>query len=417
MESGTHLLVVLISAWGLGHIAEAFRLPAAVGQVLAGVLIASSGDFLGPYIPMMAGISSSEAVIGIGEVGIFFLLLYAGIEMKPAEIASHGKEALAVAFGGVLVPLVSGFLLAWYMLPESDARILQAFVVGVALSISAIAVAAKVFMDFNLLHHAIGRVVMAAAVIDDIIGLVLLGLLTSVIATGSLPDLPALGILLSQVLLFFVATWLAGHYLSAAIWRFINKVHMPGMRLMALLSIALIYGQFAEMLGLHFILGPFMAGLYFSPEVVGDKEYRATDNTVNSVTKGVLGPVFFASIGLMVDPGALFEVPGFLITLLIVAMAGKLIGCGLPAWLLNGHRLTDAAAIGIGMSGRGAVELFIVNIAWQAGLFDVGKGEGYHPIVANLYSALILTAIITTALTPLLLRLVLHQSHGRPQQE
>ncbi|MCK5167164.1 MAG: cation:proton antiporter, partial [Rhodospirillaceae bacterium] len=122
-------------------------------------------------------------------------------------------------------------------------------------------------------------------------------------------------------------------------------------------------------------------------------------------TKGVLGPIFFASIGLMVDPSAMIEVPGFLAVLIIVAIAGKLIGCGVPAYLVNGHNLRDAAAIGVGMSGRGAIELFIVSIAYQAGVFNLGNG--HHPILANLYSALILTAIITTALTPVLLRLAL----------
>lgn len=405
MEAGIHLLIMLVAAWVFGHIAEAIKLPASVGQVLAGVIVAITGDALAPVIPLLDGISTSPSVKGVGEAGIFFLLLYAGIEMKPAEIASHGKEAIAVATGGVLIPLAAGFVLAWYMLPESDVRSMQAFVVGVAMSISAIAVAAKVFLDFNLLHHSIGRVTIAAAVIDDIIGLVLLGVVTSMFATGNLPDMPKMAVMLGQVAMFFGITWLLGHKLSAPFWSMIHKVHMPGMRLMALLVIALIYGLFAEALGLHFILGPFMAGLYFEPERVGHKAYQNVDLTVNSVTKGVLGPIFFASIGLTVDLSALIEVPGFLAALLAVAILGKLIGCGVPAYLINGRNLRDAAAIGIGMSGRGAVELFVVSIAYQAGLFNLG--DGHHPILANLYSALILTAIITTALTPVLLQLVL----------
>lgn len=411
MESGIHLLVILVAAWVFGHLAEAIKLPASVGQVLAGVMVAIAGDALAPLVPLLHGISDSPSVMGVGEAGIFFLLLYAGIEMKPSEIASHSTESIAVAIGGVAIPLATGFALAWYVLPESDVRSTQAFVVGVALSISAIAVAAKVFMDFNLLHHSIGRVAIAAAVMDDIIGLVLLGIVTSMIATGSFPGLPYMAIVLAKVAIFFGATWLLGHKLAAPFWRAIQKVHMPGMRLMALLSIALIYGLFAEALGLHFILGPFMAGLYFDAERVGAKDYKSTDNTVKTVTKGVLGPVFFASIGLTVDLSALIQVPGFLAALLLVAMAGKLIGCGVPAYLINGRNLRDAAAIGVGMSGRGAVELFIVSIAYQTGLFDMANG--HNPILANLYSALVLTAIITTALTPVLLRWVLREHPHR----
>lgn len=411
MEAGIHLLVILVAAWVFGHIAEAIKLPASVGQVMAGVLVAIAGDTLASFAPLLDGISSSPSVMGVGEAGIFFLLLYAGIEMKPAEISGHGVESIAVAVGGVVIPLASGFALAWYVLPESDVRSTQAFVVGVALSISAIAVAAKVFMDFNLLHHSIGRVAIGAAVIDDIVGLVLLGIVTSMIATGNLPDALYIGVMLGKVAVFFGVTWVLGHKLSAPFWALIHKVHMPGIRLMALLSIALVYGLFAEALGLHFILGPFMAGLYFEPERVGAKAYKSTDNTVKTVTKGVLGPVFFASIGLTVDLSAMVQVPGFLATLLVVAMVGKLVGCGLPAYLINGHNLRDATAIGVGMSGRGAVELFIVSIAYQTGLFDLG--DVAHPILANLYSALILTAIITTALTPILLRMVLHGHAAR----
>ncbi len=405
MESGIHLLIMLVAAWVFGHGAEAIKLPASVGQVLAGVVVGMSGNYFSQYVPLLDGISSSPSVMGVGEAGIFFLLLYAGIEMQPSEISKNGGEAIAVAVGGVAIPLLLGFMLAWYTLPESDMRAIQSFVVGVALSITAIAVAAKVFLDFNLLHHSIGRIVITAALIDDIIGLVLLGAVTSIIATGGLPDAFAIFFILAQVAIFFGVTWILGHRFSKPFWSAIHKVHMPGIRLMALLSIAIVYGLFAEWLGLHFILGPFMAGLYFEPKIVGHKAYKNTDTTINNLTKGILGPVFFASIGLMVDPVALLEVPGFLLVLVTIAIGGKLIGCGVPAYLINGHDLRDASAIGIGMSGRGAIELLVVSIAFQSGIFTTANG--HHPVLANLYSALVLTAIITTALTPVLLRLAL----------
>lgn len=410
MESAAHLLTILIAAWVFGHLAEAIKLPASVGQVMAGVFLALAEDVLPTSFPILHNIAASATVQGVGEAGIFFLLLYAGIEMKPTEIAQHQRESVAVAVGGVVVPLALGFALAWIALPQSDSLAAQSFVVGVALSISAIAVAAKVFMDFHLMHHTIGQVTITAAVIDDIIGLMLLGIVTELISTGTPPDAISLVIMLAKVAAFFGATWAIGHGLTRSFWSALKKVHMPGIRLMSLLAIALLYGLFAEALGLHFILGPFMAGLYFEPGRTGVTAYKSVSNTVGMVTKGVLGPVFFASIGLTVDLGALIEVPGFLAALLAIAMVGKLVGCGVPAYLLNGHNPRDALAIGIGMSGRGAVELFIVAIAHEAGLFSIGNG--HHPVLANMYSALILTAILTTALTPVLLRVVLR--HFKP---
>ena len=401
---------MLVAARVFGHLAEVINLPTSVGQIMGGVTVAIAGDAFASYIPFLDEISASPSVAGAGEAGMFFLLLYAGIEMDPDEIASHRGESFVVAVGGAVVPLATGFALAWYVLPESDVRSIQAFVVGVALSITAIAVSAKVFQDFDLMHHSIGRIAISAAVIDDIIGLVLLGVVISIIATGSLPSIYFMSIMLGKVAVFFGVTWLLSHRLSTPLWRMVDKVrmpevHRPGVRLLVLLTIALIYGLLAELLGLHFILGPFMAGLYFSTEHVGDKAYKNTDDTVSTVTKSVLGPLFFASIGLTVDLSALIEVPGFMLALLAVAIGGKLIGCGVPAYFVNNHNIREAAAIGIGMSGRGAMELFILSVAYQAGLFSLG--DGYHPVLENLYSALVLTAIFTTALTPILLRWVL----------
>lgn len=406
MESAVHLLTILIAAWVFGHLAEAVKIPAAVGQVLAGVVAAVAGGYMPENAVWLYGIAADPAVHAVGEAGIIMLLLYAGIEMRPTDIAQHEKQAFAVAIGGVAVPLALGFVLAWVYLPDSDARSAQAFVVGVALSISAIAVAAKVFMDFGLMHHTIGQVSIAAAVIDDIIGLILLGIVTELITKGAPPDAMALAAMLGKVAVFFIVTWAVGHFLYQRLWAMLHRVHMPGLRIMTLLAVALVYGLFAEWLGLHFILGPFMAGLYFEPKRVGRAAYNSIDRTVNSVTKGVLGPVFFASIGLTVDLSALIEVPGFLAALVVVAIIGKLVGCALPAYLANGHNPRDAIAIGIGMSGRGAVELFIVSIAAEAGLFTIGNGV--HPILSNMYSALVLTAVITTALTPILLRVALN---------
>lgn len=415
MESAVHLLTILIASWVFGQVAELIKIPAAVGQVLAGVILAVAGGFVTEDAVWLFGIAKDPAVKGVGEAGIIVLLLYAGIEMRPSDIIGHKRETFGVAIGGVTLPLLLGFALAWVCLPDSPERGAQAFVVGVALSISAIAVAAKVFMDFRLLHHSIGQVSIAAAVIDDIIGLILLGVVTEMITTGAPPDAWALGLMLGKVTIFFVVTWAIGHFVFERLWTGLGKIHMPGLRLMALLTVALAYGLYAEVLGLHFILGPFMAGLYFEPKRVGSAAYDSISRTMKTVTKGFLGPVFFASIGLTVELNALVEVPGFLAALLAVAMVGKLVGCGLPAYLINGHKARDAIAIGVGMSGRGAVELFIVTIAYEAGLFATGNGA--NPILANMYSTLVLTAIITTALTPILLRLVLrhHEAAIRPR--
>ncbi|MCW8836629.1 MAG: cation:proton antiporter [Rhodospirillales bacterium] len=407
MEYVLHILIVLLAARLLGRAAQHFGQPASVGQILAGVFVALAVTSFAADIPVIGTLPHSPAVDVIAQVGIFFLLLYTGIEMRPSEIAAHEKEAFAVALGGVAVPLVIGFALAWHILPESDARPVQAFVVGVALSVSSISVAAKVFQDFRLLHHPIGEVVVAAAIIDDVIGLVLLAVLTSMIATGHPPDVQSLATLGAEVIAFFVITGFIGAKVYPHIWRWVGKAHVPGSYLGALLTIALAYSLLAEALGLHAVLGPFMAGLFFDRKRVGKKAYDHIDRVVGAVTAGALGPLFFAAIGMTIDPRAAGAIPGILTLLVAAAVLGKLIGCGIPAWLFGPHRMRDAMAVGVGMGGRGGVELFIIAIAFKSGLFDTG--DRTEPVLSNLYSALVLMAVISAALTPVLLRLVLHR--------
>lgn len=120
-------------------------------------------------------------------MGIFFLLLYAGIELRPKELVEHPGSSFAVALGGFLVPLISGFALAWSVLPQSDLKQAQALLVGTALAITAIPVTVKVFMEFGLLHTRIGETVISAAVFDDVMGLILPVILTGVVTTLMTP--------------------------------------------------------------------------------------------------------------------------------------------------------------------------------------------------------------------------------------
>jgi Kef-type K+ transport system membrane component KefB len=259
-------------------------------------------------------------------------------------------------------------------------------------------------MEFGLLHQAVGEIVIAAAVIDDILGLVLLAVASHLIIQGDLPDLAALILLLGAVGVFFGVAIGLGLYVYGPLWRWLHAHHGDAMSLTALLLFALGLGALAELLGLHFVLGPFVAGLFFEKGRVGVEPYEQVKTVVGTVTSAIAAPVFFAWIGLQLDLGAFSTVPGFLAALIALAFLGKLIGAGLPAyWCGLGSR--HALAIGIGLSGRGAVELVIASIAQKSGLFLAGNGA--HPIVSNLFSALVITAVATTLVVPVGLRCLL----------
>ncbi|MDJ0942330.1 MAG: cation:proton antiporter [Kiloniellales bacterium] len=404
MTAILEVLVVLLAARIFGRLAVACHQSSSIGEILAGVVLALALVSLPVELPLLAGLKGSEAVELIGEVGIFLLLLLTGIEMEPKEIAEHSREAVLVACGGMLLPLALGCLLGWAVLPPSDLKQGQVLIIGIGLSISAIPVAAKVFMELGLLHQAVGEIVIAAAVIDDILGLVLLAIASHLIIQGDLPDLAALLLLLGAVGVFFGVAIGLGLHVYGPLWRWLHVHHGEAMSLSALLLFALGLGALAELLGLHFVLGPFVAGLFFETGRVGVEAYERVKAVVGTVTSAVAAPVFFAWIGLQLDLDAFTTVPEFLAALIALAFLGKLIGAGLPAYLCGlGPR--HALAIGIGLSGRGAVELVIASIAQKSGLFLAG--DGAHPIVGNLFSALVITAVATTLVVPIGLRCLL----------
>ncbi len=403
MEHALQIVIVVIATRIFGRLASRAHQPASVGEILAGIVLAVAFAAYAGEVPLVAAIVASPATEQVAQIGIFFLMLYAGVELRPQEIATNSRASMAVATGGLLVPLAAGVAFAWFTLPASEIKQVQALVVGTALAITAIPVAVKVFLELGLLHRPVGEIVVSAALFDDVFGLLLLAIVTNLITLGQLPDGYSIVHLLVQAAGFFSLTGVLAYFGYPVIWRHIETIAIPGLRLIVLLVVGVGFGALAEHLGMHFVLGPFMAGLFFEPERVGADAYDRQKAILEPVTLGILGPVFFAWIGMQLDLGAFGAVPLFLAGLIAIAFLGKLIGAGLPA-LWSGLDRRNAAAVGIGMSGRGAIELIIVSIALSAGVFDHPRSD---PVVAHLFSALVITAVVTTALTPVLLRLVL----------
>ena len=404
LEFVSYLFVLLVLARLFGELAERMGQTATVGELISGLIVGLAALHFGQDVPFLPNLVNSHAVQLASQLGIFFLLLYAGIEMQPQELVEHPGSTFAVALGGLLVPLIGGFALAWSVLPDSDLKQAQALLVGTALAITAIPVTVKVFMEFGLLHTRIGETVVSAAVFDDVMGLILLVILTGVIGTGFIPDAATLALLALKVVALFAVTIGFGIYVYP--WLF---AHVPGMRtthggLTFLLAAALGFAMFAENLGMHFILGPFIAGLYFEPNRVGSECYEDARRIIGGITTGFLAPIFFASIGLQLHIDAVTTIPGFLGALIVVAVLGKMLGCGIPAYF-SGLGGREALIVGTGMSGRGAMELIIAGIALEAGLFAATVPGDV--IIPNLFSALVITGVVTTLMTPLVLRMII----------
>lgn len=408
MEIIAQLVVLLLLTRLFGEIAARLGQPATVGELTAGVMIAAVvagfGTTLPVLGPLLSGIATSDTLRLISNAAIFFLVLMAGIEMRPGEVAQHSGATFMVALGGVLVPLSAGFWLAWTFLPASDARQAQALLVGVVMSITSIPATVKIFSEFNLIHSKVGHTVVYAAIFDDVIGLFLLAVLTAVIETGHIPDITSFALLLLKIGMFFAVVIGLGVHVYPRVSRRLQALQTASAEFSILMAVALCYALLAETLGMHWILGAFAAGLFFEPARVGAFTYNEMKMIVTGVTVGFFGPIFFASIGLRVDLSAISAVPWFVAALIVVAFAGKLLGAGIPArWTGLGTR--DSVVVGVGMSTRGAVELVVLSVAYQAGLF-AGTGEP-NPIIDNLFSALVLMIAVTTLVTALVLRRIL----------
>lgn len=224
-------------------------------------------------------------------------------------------------------------------------------------------------MDLEKLETRIGKIIVSAAIFDDVLSLLLLAVLTAVARTGELPELGGIMRLSGKIALFFTVTFAIGHFLFPRVGKLIKRFQADEFELSVLLIVAMSFAWLAEALQLHFILGAFVAGLFFGRRTVGEEVYADVKNKVSGITSGFLAPIFFASIGLHMELSAVSTIPGFLMLLVFVAFVSKLIGAGVPAYFL-GLNTVDAAAVGIGMSARGAVELIIADIALRAGLFD-----------------------------------------------
>lgn len=400
MEMFFILLLLLVITRAFGEGAIWIGQPALIGEIIAGVILGAVAVQFQSVEHPLADLTHNEVFQALTDLGMFFIMLYAGLEMQPHKILQHTKSASVVAVGGMALPLVLGVWLGWYYLPESNAKLAQVLLLGTAMSITAVPATVRILMDLNKLDSFAGQVIVSAAVIDDILSLLLLAVLMALVSGNSTPMAAELALLGGKVLLFFAITLPVGYYVFPWGGRFFDRIKSKELDFSALLVAGLAFSVLAELLALHFILGAFVAGVFFGRNTIDSISYEAVRSRVSGMTFGFLAPVFFASVGLNLDLDALWLVPGFLVLMVVIAFLGKFLGAGLAAWAFGLSR-SESAAVGIGMSARGAVELVIAGIALKAGLFATPEGD---PIVANLFSALVIMAVVTTLLAPVLLK-------------
>lgn len=349
MTSLPDIILILLLGVTVGWVAKRVHLPAVVGQVLLGIVI-------GP--PLLGWIEPGAALKLLGELGVVLLLGVAGLRLGPGRLVSAGCSGLWVALLGMAFCLAGGYALAimWGSPQE------EAVYVGTALTATSIGISTQVLQQFGLIEQAIGRTVIAAAIIDDMVALFLLalahGILGEDLASGRLVGSIVLAVLVLTAI-FFGCRWFARSVFQRSGWK------STGLLWPVSVLLIVFFGWLTAEMGYSLVTGGFFAGLGFGEGLRGPRRARLTMQLEWLVL--LLVPFFFVLIGsraewrALADPG----MPVFVLALLAVAIAGKILGGFLGAWA-NGDFM-QSLLIGVSMVPRGEVALVIAGLGFEQG--------------------------------------------------
>ena len=382
----------------LAEVARRLRQPAVLGEIVAGLLLGPTLlGRLAPDLSLTLFPPEGGAALfldGFVTLAAALFLLVAGMEVELGRVFRQGRAALAVSLSGIVVPFGLGFVAGWAAPglmgrePQAD-RMIFALFFATALSISSLPVIARTLLDLNLFRTDIGVVIVAAAIVQDLVGWIVFAVILGMIdakAGHGLPIAATIPLTLGFALVMLTAVrWLVHRALpwvqAHASW--------PGGVLGFALCLALFSAAFTEWIGVHAIFGTFMAGV-----AIGDSSHlrKRTRTTIDQFISSIFAPLFFASVGLKVDFLANFDLVLALVVL-VIACVGKVIGAGLGA-RLAGMGSREAWSIGYGMNARGAMEIVLGLLALQAGVI----GE-------RLFVALVVMALVTSIISgPLIQR-------------
>jgi Kef-type K+ transport system membrane component KefB len=370
MPDFMHLLILMVVIWTAGRLFKYFRLPEVFGELLGGIVVG----------PAMLGIvdGESEVIAVIAELGIFFLMVHTGLKMDPEELAKASTRSFVIGLGSMLLPLAGGYMAARWM---GMAQI-QSLFMGLSFSISALPLAARLFKDAKLEHTSVAHASLGAAIVVDVLGLVLFSVLVGVGEDGV--DWWALGRISLSVVTFFVGVVVAGMLFH----RYLSLIIKRGNRSFTVtLILTLCIGMLAEAAGLHMVIGAFLAGLFIREEVLDREVFARIEDRYYALTYGFFGPIFFASLAFHFDLAVLRDAPLELLGLTAVAVATKLVGSG-GAALLAGMSARESVLAGVALNTRGAVELIIASVGLRMGLIDT-----------TTFSLLVMVAFVATILS------------------
>lgn len=386
------LLLLLLLSRTIGEVAEHYGQPAMLGEIAAGVI-------LGPSV--LGVVKFTDEIRALADLGVLLLVFLAGMEMDlPTLWKSFRGRGVFVGVSGFVFPMLLGIAVGLLFGLGSTRSIF----IGLCIAITALPVSVRILMDLGKIQTEIGQKIISAAVFNDVISLLILGVILDVKTKGGGPAdaFLSMGFALFKTLMFMAGVVLVARVIKryspqrflwsrSAFDRLLVRLKGKESVFAAVLLFVIAFASFSEALGLQFVVGAFFGSMLLTYEVLGKAKFHEVQKTASDVTMGFLGPVFFAAIGLEFDAASLRDWE-LVVAILATAFVGKIFGGYLGGRLA---RLTkeESWTLGIGLNGRGIMELVIANIALANGFI----GE-------RLFTTLVLMAVATTFVTPFLLK-------------
>jgi len=386
----TNLLILLVAARLLGEVLERFRQPAMIGEILAGIL-------LGPSLLNL--IHRTEEIKVISELGIFLLVIRAGLEINIDDILRSLKgRNIIISITAFTIPILSGIAVGMGFGQDLPSTLF----IGLCVAITALPVSIRILMDLRKINTVVGQQIISVAIFDDVLALsigVLLSLkgtdmsMNLVLTAGAISvfKLALFGGILTLVYFVIRRILRKGDYIQESLDRLVALLRGKEPLHALFFAFVLLFATFTEILGLHFIVGAFFAALLISESLIGKDNLRVIEKTTSNMAMGFLAPIFFAGIGLEFNIGSIHNL-GLMGAILLASYASKIAG-GYLGGRLAGLRHRASLTLGIGLNARGIMELVIANIAYKNGM-----------ISTELFSILVLMGVLTTLSTPVMLK-------------
>ena len=383
------LAIIIIAAKIMGLGARKIKAPQVAGEIVAGILI-------GPSVLGLVGYS--DFLGQMAEIGVMLLMFTAGLETRISELRKTGVKALLIACAGVFIPLVCGSLLyfAFYgFAPWGSEQFFKAVFIGMILTATSVGITVEALKELGKLSETVGTTIMSAAIIDDVIGIIVL-----TIVIGFKDPTQDVSRTLLMTGLFFVFCIVFG-YIVYRLFKIYDRKHRHTRRI-PIIGLAMCFAlSFAaeRYFGVADITGAYIAGVILSS--LKDSQYISRKMDINSYM--IFGPVFFASIGIQNDMSKFnMDILVFSLAFVAVGMISKVIGCGAAA-RITGFKGRDALKIGCGMMTRGEVALIVAQRGFTVGMIDPSYS-----------TSVILLIIVSSITTPILLKLLYNdKSQGK----